>query len=99
VPHALGLAEARVRALAGIEGLARKLPGGGEMTSRWLSENELALDIVAMSQPIAATVTIEERLVRITLALPLMLSLMAGPITVKVREAVEKLLRPAQASS
>ncbi len=95
IPHQLGLAEARRRAAEGIEALARKLPGGGEVTARWPGENDLRLDIMAMGQPIAVGALIEERLVRITLALPLMLSLMAGPIAAKAREAVEKLLRPA----
>ena len=45
-----------------------------------------------MGQKVAATVDVEDRLVRVSVALPLMLSFMSGPITAMVRKSGEDLL-------
>jgi hypothetical protein len=97
IPHRLGLAEARERAAIGVDGLVHTLPVGNVVGYTWSSDDEVAIDVVALGQPVMVVVTIEERLVRIRLALPLMLSLMAGPVTAKVRQAVAEMLRPAAA--
>lgn len=73
--------------------LAKRIPGGmAEVNSSWASEDRMLLDIVAMGQKVRATVDIEDRLVRVSLVLPLMLSFMAGPITAIVRKSGEDLL-------
>jgi hypothetical protein len=93
VPHTLGIAEARRRAAEGLAGLARRLPGGAEVTTRWSSENEVALDILAMGRRIPVEATIEEALIQIRLALPLIFAVIAGSITSKVHDAVAAMLR------
>lgn len=73
--------------------LAKRIPGGmADVSSSWASEDRMLLDVVAMGQKVAATVDVEERLVRVTLALPMMLAFMAGPITAMVRKSGEDML-------
>lgn len=93
IQHQLGREEVRRRMSARVGDLAKRIPGGmAEVSSSWASEDRMLLDVVAMGQKVAATVDIEDRLVRVSVALPLLLSFMAGPITAMVRKSGEDLL-------
>jgi len=93
IPHKLGREEVRRRMSSRVGDLAKRIPGGmADVSSSWASEDRMLLDVVAMGQKVAATVDVEERLVRVTLALPMMLAFMAGPITAMVRKSGEDML-------
>lgn len=92
IPHSLGRAEAHRRIASRLGELERHLPGGGTVTTRWTDDDHLAVSARAMGQDVAATVAIEDAVVRVSLALPLMLSFMAGPIRSAVQSKGEKLL-------
>jgi len=92
IPHDLGRAEAKRRMMAGVDKVARHIPGGGEVSSSWPTEDRMTLTIAAMGQKISADLDVEDRLVKVRLAVPLMLSFMAGPITAIVQKSAEELL-------
>jgi hypothetical protein len=93
IPHHLSREEVRRRMSSRVGGLAKRIPGGmAEVSSSWASEDRMLLDVVAMGQKVAATVDIEDSLVRVSVVLPLMLSFMAGPITAIVRKSGEDML-------
>jgi hypothetical protein len=93
IPHQLGRAEVRRRMSSRVGDLGKRIPGGmAEVSSSWASEDRMLLDVVAMGQKVAATVDVEERVVRVTVVLPLMLSFMAGPIAAIVRKSGEDML-------
>lgn len=86
IPHSLGAAEARRRIEAGLPGLEKHIPGGGTVSPNWTAENRLALDISAMGQTIGVAIEVEDALVRGDVDIPMILSMMSGPI----RDFVEK---------
>ncbi len=92
IPHDLGRAEAKRRMVAGVDKIARHIPGGGEVSSSWPSEDRMTLTLAAMGQKISADLDVEDRLVKVRLAVPLMLSFMSGPITAIVQKSAEELL-------
>lgn len=93
IPHQLGREEVRRRMSSRIGDLAKRIPGGmAEVSSSWASEDRMLLDVVAMGQKVAATVDVEDKLVRVSVVLPLMLSFMAGPISAIVRKSGEDML-------
>jgi hypothetical protein len=92
IPHDLGRTEAKRRMMAGVDKVARHIPGGGEVSSSWPSEDRMTLTIAAMGQKISADLDVEDRLVKVRLAVPLMLSFMSGPITAIVQKSAEELL-------
>ena len=95
IPHALGRDEAKRRMKARVGNLAAKLPGGAAtVTSSWLAEDRMRLDIVTMGQTIAAVLDVEDRLVRVSLDLPPMLAFMSGAIAAIVKRSGEELLLP-----
>jgi hypothetical protein len=92
IPHSLGKAEARRRINGGLPKLAAHIPGGGTVDPKWRSEDRLTLSIKAMSQKIAADLEIHDEVVRGTVKIPMMLSMMAGPIGEFVKTSAEKML-------
>ena len=93
IPHQLGREEVRRRMSSRVGDLAKRIPGGmAEVNSSWASADRMLLNVVAMGQKVAATVDVEERLVRVSVVLPLMLSFMAGPIAAIVRKSGEDML-------
>ncbi len=93
IPHQLGREEVRRRMASRVGDLAKRIPGGmAEVSSSWESADRMLLDVTAMGQKVAATVDIEDRLVRVSVILPMMLSFMAGPISAIVRKSGEDLL-------
>lgn len=77
---------------AGIGKLARHLPGGGEVSHSWPAPDRMAIDIRAMGQSIPTTMDVEDDRIRVSLKLPLMLSMMSGAITNLVRKQGEEML-------
>ncbi|WP_230482491.1 polyhydroxyalkanoic acid system family protein [Sphingomonas sp. Leaf21] len=95
IPHALGHAAARRRIEQGLPKLEAKIPGGGQVTSEWPADDRLMLTIIAMGQTVKADMNIADDALRGTVAIPMMLSMMAGPIGEFVKTSAEKMLAKA----
>lgn len=81
VPHRLGREEARRRMHARIGELPRHLPAGiADVRSSWPSEDRMTIEVTAMGQRISAICDVEEKVIRVTMTLPLMLSFLSGAI-------------------
>jgi hypothetical protein len=94
IPHSLGREEAKRRIERGIPKLGQHIPGGGEVQAVWPTPYELQMGISAMGQKVAADLVIEEDRIRANVAVPLMLSMMAGAISGFVKTSAEKMLAP-----
>ncbi|NIJ08187.1 hypothetical protein FHS31_001804 [Sphingomonas vulcanisoli] len=92
VPHRLGKQAAIERLKSRIGELDRHLPGGGKATSHWVSDNVMALEVIAMGQTVSARLEVEDALVRVQLVLPAMLGFFSGMISSAVREGGAKVL-------
>jgi hypothetical protein len=93
VPHTLGRAAARERLRTRAGDLVSQIPGGvAEVKSSWIGEDEMALEITAMNQTIAARLDVQDTLVRVHLTLPAMLSFFSGMIGSAVREGGTRML-------
>ncbi|MET0137785.1 MAG: polyhydroxyalkanoic acid system family protein [Sphingobium sp.] len=91
--HELDRAEVRRRMNSGLAKLPSYIPGGmATVQADWPDENRMRVNVTAMGQDIATMLDVEERLVRITVQLPGLLALMAGPIEAMIRRSGEKLL-------
>lgn len=97
IPHQLGRAEARRRIETGLPKLERHIPGGGTVNADWTGDDHLDMTIAAMGQKVGVQLDVEEAAIRATVAVPLMLSMMAGPISEFVRTSAEKMLAPPKA--
>lgn len=92
LPHKLGATEARRRIEGGIGGLEQHIPGPGtKVHSEWQGDR-LKLRVTAMGQEVAANIDVEERFVRLEVALPAMLSFLRKPIEALVRREGTELL-------
>lgn len=86
LPHSLGRDEARRRIRARIGELPGHMPGGvAAVTSTWEGEDRLTLQVAAMGQEVTAILDIQDRLVRVSLVLPAMLSFFTGAIAAGVK--------------
>jgi hypothetical protein len=93
LPHRLGRAEAKRRIQSRLGELAGHMPGGvAEVRSAWPEEYRMALDVAAMGQQVAATIQIEEQVVRLNLELPLMLRFASGVIEAAIQRKGGELL-------
>lgn len=92
LPHTLGREAARERIGARIGELGDHLPGFAEVRSRWTGEYRMEIDIAMLGQHVAATLDVEERVVRVALTLPPMLAMMRGVIESAVRATGGRLL-------
>ncbi|GAA3997591.1 polyhydroxyalkanoic acid system family protein [Sphingomonas humi] len=91
LPHKLGRAEARRRIEDNIHKLTGFIPGGGNVTHQWQGDR-LDLDIGAMGQSVTARIEVEEALLRVHVALPGLLGMMAKPIEAALRSKGSELL-------
>ena len=92
LPHSLGAAEAKRRIAGGIGRLEEHLPGGGgNVRSEWQGDR-MTLRVSAIGQEVVATIDVEERLVRLEVGLPAMLSFFRKPIEALVRREGAELL-------
>lgn len=99
IPHRLGKAEAKRRIEAGIPKLERHIPGGGTVQANWTGEDRLAMTVSAMGQKVDVEMLVEESSVHASVAVPMMLSMMAGAISGFVQTSAEKMLaKPADQS-
>jgi hypothetical protein len=91
LPHKLGRAEARRRIADNIHKLTSFFPGGGSVTHQWQGDR-LDLDIAAMGQAVTAKIEVEEALLRVHVALPGLLGMVARPIEAALRSKGSELL-------
>ncbi|WP_426167974.1 polyhydroxyalkanoic acid system family protein [Sandarakinorhabdus sp. DWP1-3-1] len=95
IPHNLGRAVARQRLRDNVGDLGRHIPGGvAALETRWPVEDQLVIDLTAMGQGVTATIDVEDSLVRVSFALPGMLSFLGGAIASAVRSKGSQLLLP-----
>ncbi len=93
IPHTLGRAEVRRRLSSRIGELPQHIPGGvAQVSSAWPSEDRMTVHVVAMGQSANATIDIEDRIVRVQLVLPPILSFMSGPISAAIQHSGRELL-------
>lgn len=92
IPHTLGKAEAKRRIEAGIPKLERHIPGGGTVEANWTGEDPMAMTVTAIGQKVSVDMLIEDAVVHATVAVPMMLSMMAGAISGFVQTSAEKML-------
>lgn len=93
IPHSLGREEAKRRMATRVDKLASHIPGGAAtVTSSWPSADRLALTVATMGVEVPCTVDAEDSRLRVTLHLPGMLGLMAGPISAIVQKQGERLM-------
>lgn len=77
----------------GVSKLASRIPGGAAtVTHHWPSADRLALTVSTMGFDVPCTVDAEDAMLRVTLHLPGMLGLMAGPIAAVVQQQGERLM-------
>lgn len=91
LPHNLGSEEAKRRLRNGIGKIADHLPAGAEVRNDW-SGDRLNLHVSLLGQNVDAHVDVEEKLVRLELALPGMLGMFAGQIETVLRRRGAELL-------
>lgn len=92
IPHSLGVAEAKRRIDAGLPKLEQHIPGGGSVDARWTTDTLLDMTIAAMGQSIPVQLRVEETVVRGTVAVPMLLKMMKGPIADFVKTSAQKML-------
>jgi hypothetical protein len=95
--HALGRAEAKRRIEAGLPKFERHIPGGSQIQASWTGEDRLTMAIAAMGQQVGVDFLVEDRAVKGSVSLPLMLAIMSGTISDSVRTSLEKVLAKARA--
>lgn len=91
LPHKLGKTEARRRIADNVHKLSSFIPGGGTVTHQWQGDR-LDLDITATGQSVTARIDVEEALLRVHVALPGLLGIMAKPIEAALRSKGSELL-------
>jgi hypothetical protein len=79
LPHNLGAEEAKRRMQANIGRLKDQIPGGAAVQSGW-SGDRMNLGVKAMGQDVRATLDVEDKLIRVQLDLPPVLSFFRNQI-------------------
>ena len=79
LPHSLGKDEARRRIANNIHRLAEHIPGGGHVETGWTGD-QLNMRVQAMGEAVQATVDVQETKVHLTMLLPGLLGMFAGPL-------------------
>lgn len=93
IRHDLDRTEVRRRMEAGIAKLPGHIPGGmAQVRASWIGDDRMRVDVSTMGQEIPTTVDVEDGVVRVSVTLPGLLALMAGPIESTIRRSGEKLL-------
>lgn len=91
VPHSLGAAEARRRIAGSTDRLIGSLPAGATAKPSWAGDR-LYLAIDALGQSLTASLDVQERIVRVEVALPPALSFLGPLVETGVRRAGAELL-------
>ena len=84
LPHKLGAEEARRRIERNVGRLSEHIPGGAQVSSRWIGDR-VHLDVGAMGQQVSAQIDIQETVVRMTVNLPPALAFFGGMIEPLIR--------------
>ena len=93
LPHELGREEAKRRMQARIGELPGHIPGGmAEVRSSWAADYRMAIEVAALGQQVSAVLDVEDRRIRISLELPLMLRFASGAIEAAVQRKGRDLL-------
>ncbi len=93
IPHTLRREEVKRRRAARVGKLASHIQGGAAtVTHSWPSADRMALTVSTMGVEVPCTIDAEDTLLRVTLELPGMLGLMAGPIVAIVKSQGERLM-------
>lgn len=91
--HDLDPVEVRRRMNAGVAKLPAHIPGGmARVAASWPSDDRMAVNVTALGQEIATTLDVQPHIVRVTVHLPGLLALAAGPVEAAIRGSAEKLL-------
>ena len=86
IPHSLGAEEAKRRLKSRIGELSSHIPGGAaEVRSNWPTEDRMTLSVDAMGQSVSTVLDVEDKIIRLQLQLPAMLSFMSGAIEKAIR--------------
>lgn len=80
LPHNLGKEEARRRIHGGIGSLGDHIPGGAAGVRSTWEGDRLNLDVKAMGQEVTARIDVQEKIVRVEMVLPPMLSFFGNQI-------------------
>lgn len=96
VPHNLGAAEARRRIESGTGQLVGRLPAGAKATPEWVGDR-LQLDILALGQEMKANLDVQEKLVRVEVALPPALAFLRPLLEAGIRRTGSELLEDKRA--
>ncbi|WP_165356432.1 polyhydroxyalkanoic acid system family protein [Sphingosinicella sp. BN140058] len=91
LPHALGAAEAKRRIQNGIGQLTDHLPSGAQVEKNWVGDR-LNLNITALGQTVGASLDVQEKLVRVEVSLPGVLSFFGKQIEGLLRRHGNELL-------
>jgi hypothetical protein len=91
LPHKLGAVEAKRRIAGGIGRLKDQIPGGAEVRSGWTGDR-LDLAVTAMGQEVTATMDVQERIVRVEVVLPGVLSFFGNQVEALLRRRGGELL-------
>ncbi len=95
IPHSLGREEVRRRLQGGGDRIEDAIPGGmAKITTQWIDDDTLGLDINAMGQVLAGRIVIEDSQVLFDVDLPMALSFIKPIIEGSIRQAGQKLLAP-----
>lgn len=87
IPHNLGRDEAKRRLKSRIGELAGHIPGGAaDVRTAWPSEDRMTLSVDALGQSVNSVLDIDEKVIRLQLQLPAMLSFMSGAIEKAIRK-------------
>ena len=91
LPHSLGAAEAKSRIQNGIGRLEDHIPGGAKVRSGWEGDR-MNLVVAAMGQEVTAAIDVQEKIVRLEVRLPGMLSFFSGKVEALLRRHGTELL-------
>jgi len=95
LPHSLGKDEVRRRMHKHADEIGSFFPAGlAKVTTGWPSEDRMTITAEVMGQAIPGGVEIREHEVIIEMDLPLLLSVMKGPLEAAVRKEAGRLLAP-----
>lgn len=95
LPHSLGKDEVRHRMHKHADEIGSFFPAGlAKVTTGWPNEDRMTITAEVMGQAIPGGVEIREHEVIIEMDLPLLLSVMKGPLEAAVRKEAGRLLAP-----
>jgi putative polyhydroxyalkanoate system protein len=92
IPHQLGRAAARGRIEAGFAKIIRLLPGRGEALSERWDGDRLNFSVATMGQTVTGVIDVLDAEVRMEIALPGLLGMIAGGLSDRLRKAGQLLL-------